>query len=1084
MFIVFAADFNFTRLIKLISLNFLTLHNIMKRKHLLILTLIALSFGFDSIGQTISQGGLNTLYCPQYTSSGSSTRMVTYFKVTIPSLTPGIKYYYTTRACASQDLNTTYGGVGGSVYLSNDSPSRYVGNPNFSSGNFDSFVITNPLNGMWFAFVNSTNTRFSAGKYVFPLLTIKDSVGSFSVKFALSDSIKVLGFSSSAGANNGTGVYGLSKGEAKNMVLLYDTSQPNFRRPLTIGMIEDDGMLADDHRAPSFYKTNADGEDGAWGGLLPNTLDRGIRKIDRRDFESNQVLHSNVDSDGTWLSLNTKNPRGGATTPIKFTVDEAALVSQEVSFVSPFASVSEDDGSFPIRIKRSYSSEDTAKITLTLIGGTATNNSDFVFSGDTTILFPPGIEKIDTISLPITDDLLTEGNEVVTFKIINPINTSRSSDSSLSLTITDNDVPTIQFKSSIVKTREGLGDALAQVNITNGTSGTTTVDAVVKSKSALTTIPGEFYLSFNSSNDTTLSFSNGIATDSLILNGFVVDESSIDAPDTIVVVLRNPSGTAVLGPDSIVTFIIDDNDAPPGVRFVTQNKSINEKDGTVDVQIELLFRNNNPSDFSLQFVSSRSTASEGLDFTFNPTSKIYSYGTSGSDTITVSVPIINDELFEADETLVFSIQGTVNCQTYTPDSLTLTLESDDLERVTIADATATKLTDGVALREGDKVRVTGVTHGFNRRTTGYEFTLIDATGGIQVFDFSPSFGYAYKEGDSLSIDGTINQFNGVTQIRFFDTIILHKSGVALNQANVINTLGELSEMEHVRMNSLRFLNPSEWPTSALTANTFKYIEARNSLGDTIRIKIDAEGPLDGTAAPDSNLYYDIIGIGSQSDNTNPFLHDYHIIPNNVSDVAISNSPTVNFASTSLTFAETMNFTDDISINFTNTGSQNVGFRIVDEGSGTALSPKDYSFSPILVGEPSSSTSFTFKVDLSDDIDEDGDKTIKIALREPIWGVLIGSDSVLTITLDDNESSIQNLKSIGISVYPNPTNDRLIIKGSSHISEVKVINSLGKEVLLQNTGNTSEINTSSLTTGLYTILVKVNGVYYTGRINKK
>lgn len=1055
----------------------------MKTKHLLLFSIIFSSAFTQGISQTITQGGANVIYCPQYMSSGSSTRMVTYIKISIPALNPGEKYYYTTRACASQDIGTTYSGVGGSVYLSTDSPSRYVSNPNFSAGNFDSFVFTNPLDGKWFAFVNSTNTRFSAGNYVYPLITIKDSLGNFSAKIALFDSIKVLGFSTSAGSNNGTGVYGLSEGNAKEMVMVYDTNQPNLRRPLTIGMIEDDGMNSDDHNAPSFYENNADAIAGAWGGILPNSLSRGVRRIDRREFSSNQILHTNNDSDGTWLSVDTKNPSGGSTSPIVFSKDEAALVPTEVAFTTPFTSFPEDGGNFGILIRRRYSTEDTAKVTLTLVGGTATNNTDFTYNGDTTLIFSPGKEQTDTIFLPIVDDQLTEGNEVATFKIINPVNTSRSKDSSLSLTINDNDVPTIEFDKTLIRSREGLGNAIAQVNITNGTASTTTVDAVIKSKSPLTTVPGEFFLSYNSSNDTTLSFSNGVATDSLDLIGFVIDESSIDAPDTIVVALRNPSGSAILGPDSIVTFIIADDDAPPGVRFVTKNKTINETDGTVDVQVELLFRNNNPSDFSLQFVSSSSGATEGSDFTFNPTSKIYSFGTSGSDTITVSVPIINDEDFEADEQLVFSIQGTVNCQTYLPDTLRLTLVSDDLEKISIANATATNLTTGLPIRNGEKYRLTGVTHGFNRRSTGYEFTLIDGTGGIQIFDFNPSFGYSYQEGDSLSIDGTINQFRGVTQLRFFDTIIKHKSGASLNTPTVINQLGELSEMELVQLKNLRFLNPSEWPTSAMMPNTGKYIEALNSIGDTISIRIDSEGPLDGTSAPDSLLYYNITGIGSQSDGTSPYLSDYFIIPNEVSDVEVANSPTVNFASTNLTFLETASFTDDIVINFSNTGDQNVGFRIEDEGSGTALNPKDYSFNSILVGEPSTSTSFTFKVDLSDDNDEDGDKTIKLVLRDPVWGVLIGADSLLTITIDDNETSVNSLEAIGITVYPNPASNALNIKYSNQIESITIYNSIGQKVIAPKLVNGS-IDISGLIEGIYTIAIKVDQVVYTGLFYKK
>ena len=130
-----------------------------------------------------------------------------------------------------------------------------------------------------------------------------------------------------------------------------------------------------------------------------------------------------------------------------------------------------------------------------------------------------------------------------------------------------------------------------------------------------------------------VSFSNSVAADTFDLYGFVVDESFIDAPDTIIIVLRNPSGSAVIGADSTLMFIIKDDDAPPGVRFVTLNQTVSETSGSIDVQIELLNRNNNPSDFSLKYMDTRSDVTEGADFTFNPTSKIYSFGTSGSDTI-------------------------------------------------------------------------------------------------------------------------------------------------------------------------------------------------------------------------------------------------------------------------------------------------------------------------------------------------------------------------------------------------------------------------------------------------------------------
>lgn len=302
---------------------------------------------YQAAGQTIVQGQMLTEYCPQYTSSGFSTRLPTFFRARISGLTIGETFYYTVRACSRADIGTTNSGVGGSLYTSLDSPTFYTGSPSFTTGNFDSFTVVSGLESYWFAFVNSTNIRFSAGNYVFPLVTIKsaDPASSFSIKLALRDSIKVLAFTTSAGANNGTGVYGTSKAGSKDIVMLFD-SNLSSSRPLTIALTENDNFAASLYSAPSFYTNNVDGVVGAWAGILPNTMPKGIRRIDRRDFSSNMLLHSSRDTNGVWFSVNTKNPAGGSTSPIVFTEEEAALLPTDFGFTQPFISVSEDADSF------------------------------------------------------------------------------------------------------------------------------------------------------------------------------------------------------------------------------------------------------------------------------------------------------------------------------------------------------------------------------------------------------------------------------------------------------------------------------------------------------------------------------------------------------------------------------------------------------------------------------------------------------------------------------------------------------------------------------------------------------------------
>ncbi|MDG1503440.1 MAG: BspA family leucine-rich repeat surface protein, partial [Flavicella sp.] len=65
----------------------------------------------------------------------------------------------------------------------------------------------------------------------------------------------------------------------------------------------------------------------------------------------------------------------------------------------------------------------------------------------------------------------------------------------------------------------------------------------------------------------------------------------------------------------------------------------------------------------------------------------------------------------------------------------------------------------------------------------------------------------------------------------------------------------------------------------------------------------------------------------------------------------------------------------------------------------------------------------------------------------------------------------------ISIYPNPTNDKLFIQGLSDATEVSIYNILGKDVI--STNNASNINVKALPSGVYVIRIS-DGVHQTNR----
>ncbi len=194
-------------------------------------------------------------------------------------------------------------------------------------------------------------------------------------------------------------------------------------------------------------------------------------------------------------------------------------------------------------------------------------------------------------------------------------------------------------------------------------------------------------------------------------------------------------------------------------------------------------------------------------------------------------------------------------------------------------------TDGNPDSIGVKCSLTGVVHGgdFNEGGT-IAFTFIDATGGIGCFSTN-DFGWTVTEGDNITIEGNISQFNGLSQISP-DTIILNSSGNALVTPPVVTALDESTESELVRINNLYLADPSQWPG---TSTSGWNVDVTNGT-DTFTMRIDDSVDLFTAAAPTGN--FDLIGIGSQRDTSEPRDEGYQIFPRYTADIIPIIPPTI------------------------------------------------------------------------------------------------------------------------------------------------------------------------------------------------
>src|SRR5690606_32156120 len=116
--------------------------------------------------------------------------------------------------------------------------------------------------------------------------------------------------------------------------------------------------------------------------------------------------------------------------------------------------------------------------------------------------------------------------------------------------------------------------------------------------------------------------------------------------------------------------------------------------------------------------------------------------------------------------------------------------------------------NGVADSLGVTCEITGIVYGINQRPpNGLQFTIIDENNeddGIGLFSGAENWGYTVDEGDEVVIRGTIEQFNGLTQINP-DTVWEVSSGNSLHNPEVVTDMSEDTESKLVRFENMSFI---------------------------------------------------------------------------------------------------------------------------------------------------------------------------------------------------------------------------------------------------------------------------------------
>lgn len=170
--------------------------------------------------------------------------------------------------------------------------------------------------------------------------------------------------------------------------------------------------------------------------------------------------------------------------------------------------------------------------------------------------------------------------------------------------------------------------------------------------------------------------------------------------------------------------------------------------------------------------------------------------------------------------------------------------------------------------------VEGIVYGVDLDgNNGLSFTLIDETGGINIFNYNDVDNYVVTEGDEIRAVGEIDFYNGLTEL-FVDSITILSTNNCIPFPTIVETLDESTESNYIEIRNVTIAPGQFWPAPTYSEN----IQIVTENGDTLIMRVDADTYIPDSifAAPSGT--FTIVGTGGQYDNSAPYDAGYQIFP--------------------------------------------------------------------------------------------------------------------------------------------------------------------------------------------------------------
>ncbi len=362
------------------------------------------------------------------------------------------------------------------------------------------------------------------------------------------------------------------------------------------------------------------------------------------------------------------------------------------------------------------------------VTGTATSGADYTaLSGTVTI---PAGQTTATITIPITDDAIVEGNETVIVTMNSLTGTAGVALGALAArsatnTITDNDTATVTLANTTNGNEAGPVSGVMTLTQT-AASG---VNTVIAYSIAGTATSGTDYTALSG----TVTIPAGATTATITIP--VIDDAVVEGNETVIITLTSitsgsPGVTLGAAASIVATNTIADNDAPT---VSIANTTNGNEAGAVNGVMTVTMSATRPTAVTLTY-SVAGTATSGTDFTaLSGTVTI----ASGATTATISIPVIDDLIVEGSETVIVTLTAVTSgaASLGVPANLvaTNTIADNDTATVTIANTTngnEAGAVAGVMTVTQTKVSATNTVIAYSvagTATSGSDYTALSGT---------------------------------------------------------------------------------------------------------------------------------------------------------------------------------------------------------------------------------------------------------------------------------------------------------------------------------------------------------------------